>query len=571
MTKKETIFVLLSITFCWSSSYIFIKDISQSFSAYTYLTLTSGLAAVSLSFAFRSQLRLLSRETLLKGFILSILIGGNIFFEKLALDHLSASAVSALASMNIILVPLILILKKQFPTKNNILGIIIIYVGLTVSGFMVFQGSGSIGILYAFASCLMMSLYTIVASEYTQRCNPLHLTTLQMWFNALLGLFLCIVLEPGSLSSIKWNIECISYLIIITFFSKVYAYVMLMYSEKYASPVTITVIAATSPVITLIFALIIPDLAGNTEVFTLKSLIGAIIIAGGAIVSGTDFLSPKPKSQAAEEITVDESADESAGQAKLPVKQNSPLRAFLSVLIIYTMLVVSIDVMEFADAYSKLRPASFIPIVAGLLFGPFGALACALGNLIQDLFWGGFGFTSILGMIGNFLAAYIPYKMWQAMSAEKMDAHTWRRIGLFLWTAFASCLTTAFVLSCGMEVFFSTSIPELFYGVFFNNFLFSMVFGLPTFILFTLNDTPLFNYTLTVRSRCGLSVLRNLSGHEKWFYITDTILLCVCFIASIFMHLDWSSSLVLRILVILTAAVVLVSCLIPKPEVISPR
>ena len=72
MTKKETIFVLLSITFCWSSSYIFIKDISQSFSAYTYLTLTSGLAAVSLSFAFRSQLRLLSRETLLKGFILSI-------------------------------------------------------------------------------------------------------------------------------------------------------------------------------------------------------------------------------------------------------------------------------------------------------------------------------------------------------------------------------------------------------------------------------------------------------------------------------------------------------------------
>ena len=46
MTKKETIIVLFSITLCWSSSYIFIKDLSSAFSAYAYLTLTSGFAGI---------------------------------------------------------------------------------------------------------------------------------------------------------------------------------------------------------------------------------------------------------------------------------------------------------------------------------------------------------------------------------------------------------------------------------------------------------------------------------------------------------------------------------------------
>ena len=188
MTKKETVIVLFSITLCWSSSYIFIKDLSSAFNAYAYLTLTSGVAGIVLAVLFHRLLRKLDKKTLISGSVLALLIAGNILFEKMALDNLPASAVSALASMNIIIVPLILICRRQFPSRNVVTGIAIILVGLGISGHLQVQGAGLKGILYVFLSCLMMSLYTVFASDYTQESDPLVLTVLQLCVTALIGL-----------------------------------------------------------------------------------------------------------------------------------------------------------------------------------------------------------------------------------------------------------------------------------------------------------------------------------------------------------------------------------------------
>ena len=73
MTKKETIIVLFSITLCWSSSYIFIKDLSSAFSAYAYLTLTSGFAGIGLALAFRHLIKKLDKKTILYGSVLALL------------------------------------------------------------------------------------------------------------------------------------------------------------------------------------------------------------------------------------------------------------------------------------------------------------------------------------------------------------------------------------------------------------------------------------------------------------------------------------------------------------------
>ena len=83
MTKKESIFILFSITLCWSSSYIFIKDIPQSFSVYAYLALTSGVAGIILALVMRRKFRLLNSVSLRQGLILGALITLSNMFEKL--------------------------------------------------------------------------------------------------------------------------------------------------------------------------------------------------------------------------------------------------------------------------------------------------------------------------------------------------------------------------------------------------------------------------------------------------------------------------------------------------------
>ena len=603
MTKKETVIVLFSITLCWSSSYIFIKDLSSAFNAYAYLTLTSGVAGIVLAVLFHRLLKKLDKKTLISGSVLALLIAGNILFEKMALDNLPASAVSALASMNIIIVPLILICRRQFPSRNVLTGIAIILAGLGVSGHLQVQGAGLKGVLYVFLSCLMMSLYTVFASDYTQESNPLVLTVLQLCVTALIGLVLWLITDPGSFTTINWSLETISYIVIIAFFSKAYAYAMLMFSEKYCSPVTVTIIAATDPIVTLALAILIPSTQGNTELFSAKSLMGACIIALGAIVAGTNFLSSK-KAKAGEEPGeryIPEEADENEviaeaasgneviaeaatgnevnveaaagaevltdGAAADSTKTDyRPNRRYLfqfciSLALTFALLGVSIDVMQYADGYSSVRPENFIPITSGILFGPVASLACGLGNLISDRF-SSFGWTTILGFFANFLAAYLPYKLWRAAAGRKIDAHSVRRLLLFVWAALLSCASVAVFLNYGLEIFFDTWQPKLALGIMYNNFLFSLMFGLPLFIVLTSEGNTFSKKGAAYNPYCGLKVLEGLSRYSIFVYVLQTILMMLNLLL-FFMNIHWQNSIVSRVLWIISFAVMVIGCLIP--------
>ena len=603
MTKKETVIVLFSITLCWSSSYIFIKDLSSAFNAYAYLTLTSGVAGIVLAVLFHRLLKKMDKKTLISGSVLALLIAGNILFEKMALDNLPASAVSALASMNIIIVPLILICRRQFPSRNVVTGIAIILVGLGISGHLQVQGAGLKGILYVFLSCLMMSLYTVFASDYTQESDPLVLTVLQLCVTALIGLVLWLITDPGSFTTINWSLETISYIVIIAFFSKAYAYAMLMFSEKYCSPVTVTIIAATDPIVTLALAILIPSTQGNTELFSAKSLMGACIIALGAIVAGTNFLSGK-KAKAGEEPGeryIPEEADENEviaeaasgneviaeaatgneviaetaagtevltdGAAADSTKTDyRPSRRYLfqfciSLALTFALLGVSIDVMQYADGYSSVRPENFIPITSGILFGPVASLACGLGNLISDRF-SSFGWTTILGFFANFLAAYLPYKLWRAAAGRKIDAHSVRRLLLFVWAALLSCASVAVFLNYGLEIFFDIWQPKLALGIMYNNFLFSLMFGLPLFIVLTSEGSSFSKMAAAYNPYCGLKVLEGLSRYSILIYALQTILMMLNLLL-FFMNIHWQNSIVSLVLWSISFVVMLAGCLIP--------
>ena len=63
---------------------------------------------------------------------------------------------------------------------------------------------------------------------------------------------------------------------------------------------------------------------------------------------------------------------------------------------------------------TEVRPVNSLPILYGLFFGPVGAIACAVGNLLGDALGGTLTPASAAGFIGNYAAAYIPYKIWGA-------------------------------------------------------------------------------------------------------------------------------------------------------------
>jgi len=77
---------------------------------------------------------------------------------------------------------------------------------------------------------------------------------------------------------------------------------------------------------------------------------------------------------------------------------------------LYAALLIPFKPLVLIPGLTEVRPAAALPLVTGLLFGPAGAVGAALGNLLGD-FFGSLGWGSLFGIGGNFLLAYIPYRL----------------------------------------------------------------------------------------------------------------------------------------------------------------
>ena len=476
--------------------------------------------------------------------------------------------------MGIIIVPLILIFRKQYPSRNNMAGIIIILIGILTSNWGNMGGTGLAGALYILGSAAAMSMYTVLATEYTKETDPSLLTVLQMLVTAVFGFGLWMATDAGSLFTSEWSHVTLSYIFLIAFFSKCYAYLMLMYADKYADAVSVTIVASTEPVVTLVAAVLLPESMGGVEHFSAKAVAGAIIISLGAIVAGTNFLSRKKKpgdddieSRIREHAEKDERVGEEMGfettvrvlegieakkardkeaAARLPFMPK-PRNIFILVAVMFAILSASINVMNFAGGYSQLRPVNAIPAPVGMIFGPVGALGCAIGNLLGDTVRigtlrgtvllgdtvriGTLRGTVVLGFIANFLVSYIPYKIWRAIDGDVVDVHSWKKIGLFVWSVVLSCLSCALFLGFGLEVIFGQQYPGLISIIFFNNLTFTMALGFPVLIVLTSSDFGLGAWVTLQLRKSGPQRMAGLVPNQ-WapaICLADTVVMGITF------------------------------------------
>jgi len=164
--------------------------------------------------------------------------------------------------------------------------------------------------------------------------------------------------------------------------------------------------------------------------------------------------------------------------------QVSRLKQFVIVFLTFFALGASFKVMVLIEGLTEVRPVNAVPPIAGLAFGPIGALACGIGNLFAD-FFGSLRPSSVLGVIVNFIAAYLPYRLWHLFSDEAPNLHKHKNILLYVVICLVNALTTAWFLSFGIYTFFGSWIEAMYTYVFFNNFGFSVCLGMPLFIVLT--------------------------------------------------------------------------------------
>ncbi len=198
--------------------------------------------------------------------------------------------------------------------------------------------------------------------------------------------------------------------------------------------------------------------------------------------------------------------------------------------------------LTLVDGMTEVRPANMIPVVFGLLWGPAGAWGIAIANLISDIIdaVSSYGFDSLFsvfrfkiligGFIINFFYAYLPYKLWYSLDfgrgyVVKPRLRSVKDILKFIYIVFVDSLITTVLLSLlfehlGFQQFGSSGLL-----LFFNNFDFAVILGVPATLLITSNRNAQFwTPTLPVEEGDEKSV------KKKGFmdYFPDVLLFVIC-------------------------------------------
>ena len=139
---------------------------------------------------------------------------------------------------------------------------------------------------------------------------------------------------------------------------------------------------------------------------------------------------------------------------------------------IFAAILIPFKGIPLIPGLTELRPANVIPVVFGLLFGPAGAWGAALGNLIGD-FFGTLGAGSFFGFWGNFLAAYLPYKMWKNRPVGSIRGNLPR----FVLAVLLGAMGCALVIGFGVEALKLLPFTVIAAAVFINNAVITLILG----------------------------------------------------------------------------------------------
>lgn len=165
------------------------------------------------------------------------------------------------------------------------------------------------------------------------------------------------------------------------------------------------------------------------------------------------------------------------------------IRMLISGIVFMVVAAPFKSLMNLVPGVTEVRPANMIPPVLGLLWGPAAAWGTTIANAISDIVVSHSGFNVWFpGMIINFFFSYLPYKLWYSLqnggkgsNPPKMNSVS--EILRFIYVCFIDSLATTTLLALLFEILgfqtYASGAPLLF----FNNFDFTIVLGIPTILL----------------------------------------------------------------------------------------
>jgi drug/metabolite transporter (DMT)-like permease len=195
----QGILLLVVVTIFWGTTFPLVKETIVSLSPGSLIAIRCALATV----AFAPHLRDLNKGSIRDGALLGLLLFGSLATQAIALETISANRAAFIASLNVILVPLLGQLLGQRVLVTTFLA-----AGLALGGVGVMSWEEevlSVGDLWMVGDVLCYATYIMVLEVVTPRHRPLSLTAVQILVVAVLATLWTAPELVGQLEAIATN------------------------------------------------------------------------------------------------------------------------------------------------------------------------------------------------------------------------------------------------------------------------------------------------------------------------------------------------------------------------------
>jgi drug/metabolite transporter (DMT)-like permease len=273
-TRAELL--LFGTTFIWGSTFVVVKAGSEFISPSLFIALRFGIGALIFAFLLRDQFKNIRRSTLFKGVILGSMLGVGIVLQNYGIYETTASKAAFITGLMVIFTPIAqLLLERRAPKTGNIIGIVVVIIGL----YLLTSPTGS-GINFGdglvLVSAAVFGIYIVYLDIFTKEENVLHLAFIQVTVTSLTA---CVTIPFEEIILIPNNQVIISLVYMGIMATVVTTYIQTRY-QKDTTPTRAVIIFTVEPVITAVLAYYI-----LSELLGIVGIIGALTIIIGILVS----------------------------------------------------------------------------------------------------------------------------------------------------------------------------------------------------------------------------------------------------------------------------------------------
>ncbi len=283
MSKKHLADLsLLTITAVWGASFPLMKIVLEYMPAFAYISIRMIVASIFLVLVFAKKLKKLNRNTVNGGSIIGLFLSAGMVLQVYGLYYTTASNSAFITGLNVIFVPIVsALLLKRKPGLAPVAGVILAFAGL----FFLTGGINADfnrGDLLTFICAICFTFHIIFIAKYTDGEDPVLIAIVQLVAASALCTVLWFIkgIEPFTL-----NYTVIFIVITTSLLGTAAAFVVQTIAQKYTTPVHTALIITAEPVFGVIFAMLIPDINGNTELLSATAAVGCILIIAGMLIS----------------------------------------------------------------------------------------------------------------------------------------------------------------------------------------------------------------------------------------------------------------------------------------------